>query len=60
MIFTILEYAAAQHEHTEWHHDVGEAKYIEKPLMVFGMGDMPRTIAQKLLAELGRHIHVNR
>ena len=25
-------YAAAQHEHTEWAHDIGKAKYLEGPL----------------------------
>lgn len=25
-------YAAAQHEHEEYHHDDGQAKYVEEPL----------------------------
>jgi hypothetical protein len=48
------EYAAAQHEHTEYQHTHGEAKYIERPLLRFGLGDMPRHTAEKLIMHLKR------
>jgi hypothetical protein len=28
-------YAAAQHEHTEYMHDIGKAKYLEGPLLQY-------------------------
>jgi hypothetical protein len=48
------EYAAAQHEHTEWVHSVPgkQAKYIETPLLRFALGEMPRHLAERLLADL--------
>lgn len=49
-------YAAAQHEHTEYHHDVGEAKYLEHALFAIGLGQMPREIAEKLVDELNRQV----
>lgn len=48
------EYAAAQHEHTEYRHTHGECKYIERPLLRFGLGDMPRHTAEKLIMHLKR------
>jgi hypothetical protein len=48
------EYAAAQHEHPEWHHTHGEGKYIEKPLLRFGLADMPRHTAERLIQALKR------
>lgn len=50
-------HAAAQHEHTEYHHNVGEAKYLEHALFTIGLGPMPQELAQKLLDELNRGIN---
>lgn len=50
------EYAAAQHEHTEYQHTHGEAKYLEKPLLRFGLGNMPAHIASQLITRLRRGI----
>lgn len=46
-------YAAAQHEHIEYHHDQGQAKYLEQPFLQIGLGDMPKELAERLLRELG-------
>lgn len=44
-------YAAAQHEHTEWHHDIGKSKYLEGPLKQFAP-DFTPFIAARVKAEV--------
>lgn len=39
------EYALYQHEHTELHHDVGEAKYLENAIAAV---DVPGIIAEEM------------
>jgi hypothetical protein len=40
-------YALVQHEHTEYHHDVGEAKFLEKPMLQHASG-----LAERLAADM--------
>jgi hypothetical protein len=56
VIFATMEYAAVQHENLQYHHDRGEAKYIEKPLMEIGLSDLPETLREHLLADLGKYL----
>lgn len=44
-------YAATQHEHTEFHHDDGQAKYVEQPAREH-KSDMDRIIAQEIAQEI--------
>jgi hypothetical protein len=45
------EYAARVHEDLEQHHDTGEAKFLEHPLMEIGL-KMPERIAHELFRRL--------
>lgn len=45
-------YAAAQHEHTEYHHTVGEAKYLEKA-MNDEQGGMARRVETEIKGSVG-------
>jgi hypothetical protein len=53
IIYATMEYAAAQHENLQFHHDVGQAKYLEQPLMEIGLGEAPQQLRDALLRELG-------
>ncbi len=53
IIFALMEYAMVQHENLEYHHDRGEAKYIEKPLLEVGLGEAPEVVARELVRKLG-------
>lgn len=45
------DYAATQHEHTEFRHEDGEAKYLESALLE-AIPEAPRMIAQSIEEEL--------
>jgi hypothetical protein len=49
------EYAARQHEELEWSHTVGEAKYLEKPMME-AMPGMEGRIGLRVRRELERKL----
>lgn len=51
-VYNTMDYAAAVHEDLDAHHDVGEAKFIERALLEVGAGEMAETIARNLLDEL--------
>jgi len=50
-LYNSMSYAAAVHEDMDAHHDVGEAKFIEKVLPELG-GEMMERIAADLMDEL--------
>ncbi|HOF89886.1 MAG TPA: hypothetical protein PLZ36_17555 [Armatimonadota bacterium] len=51
-IFATAEHAAWVHEDLETAHRVGEAKYIERPVMEIGGGELAAVVAQELLRRL--------